>query len=395
MKKYLLIIVLGTLLRLILAPISFHSDIAHFDLAGQVISKGYILNLYDYQPSPPFNYPPAVYFSLGVVNALTTSFEGNSFHNNFLYHYPATLNNWQLNLHLLLLKLPYLIFDLGTLWLLLKIFSTEKKRFLAVLLWEFNPIVLYATYLIGQFDIIPVFFVTLALYLATKEKKQFLLSALFLGIGAAFKIYPLFLIMPLASMVESWKKRIMIGLVALIPYLLTILPFLKSHGFRSTALVANQSLKSLYATIPISGGESILIFLAALIFFYLIFFQTKTLLWEKFFITLLLFFIFTHYHPQWFLWLTPFLMFDLIEKGVKNIPAHLLILFSFISLLFFFDSGLTIGLFSPINSGLYNIASLWQLLHISIDYNFARSFLQTIFVGSALYFLYDYFPRRS
>lgn len=388
MKKFGLVIILGTLLRLILASITFHTDVAHFDLAGQVLSSGNILKFYDYKPSPPFNYPPSVYFIIGGADALTTSWENHSFHQNFLYNYSKTLGSFELNLHLLLLKLPYLLFDLGTVWLFIKMFD-GKRRTLAVYLWEFNPIVFYATYMIGQFDIIPVFFVTLALYLAQKDSRGLAWSALALGIGAAFKIYPLFLIVPLMSVTESWIKRVQLGFLSLLPYGLSILPFLFSHGFRSTALVANQSLKSLYAQMPVSGGESILIFMALLIFFYLLFLKrVNHRLWERCLIVLLLFFSLTHYHPQWFLWLTPFLMFDLIFKGSKNILALILSLLSFTVLLFFFDSGLTYGLFSPIILSLYNAPAVYQIFHL--DINFLRSFFQTIFVGVTIYYFYEY-----
>ena len=186
--------------------------------------------------------------------------------------------------------------------------------------------------------------------------------------------------------------------IGILPYILVILPFLPSCGFRSTALVANQTLKSLYTQIPVSGGESIMLFLAALIFFYLIYLRKKILpqfLWQRFFVILLLFFTFTHYHPQWFLWISPFFILVLIKSGFKHVLATLIALFSFIGLLFFFDSGLTLGLLCPIFPNLYNAPSLWQILNLSPDYNFFRSILQTIFAGSALYFIYYYFPGKS
>lgn len=413
-NKFWLILILGLIIRLILIPMTYHSDIQTSDLAGYVIGKGNILSYYDFLPSLPkddpifktypvnlFNYPPAVYFFLGASSLLLTSWEDPLLHNNFLFNIQNVLGKTQIGLHLFLLKIPFLIFDLALAFLILRMFSSQKEKFLAFSLWLLNPISLYVSFMVGQFDVIPTFFVILSLYFVLKKPHKnphlnLLFAAIFLGIGGCFKIYPLFLLIPLASFVEDWKKRIETVIVGFIPYFLMILPFLPSQGFRSTALLANQTLKSLYPQIPISGGESIMLFLAFLIFFYLLFLNKKIsaqVLWQRFFIILLLFFIFTHYHPQWFLWITPFFIFVLVKSNFQQILAVLVSLVSFIGLLFFFDPGLTVGLFSPIFPHLYTSKSIWQILNISVDYNFLRSILQTIFVGSAFYFIYTYFPK--
>lgn len=408
-----MLLIVGVMIRLGLASISFHSDIAAFDFAGLILNQGNIFNLYDYLPNLPlsdpmrnfypiylFNYPPMVYFFFAGANFLSSIFTDPSFFNPFFSDIIKVMASWQLKLHLLLFKLPYLIFDLPIAFFLMKLFDQRHEKLMAFALWIFNPINIYATYLIGQFDIIPTFFVVSSLvwlFYRGQSFKNLLWSALLLGIGATFKIYPLFLLIPLASLVSSWRQRLEIIIVGILPYFLTILPFLPSAGFRSTALVANQTLKSLYPQILISGGESIMLFLASLLFIYLIFLNIRgnmESLWQRFFLPLLLFFIFTHYHPQWFLWLTPFLIISFIKSNFRNILPIGISLVSFFGLLFFFDPSLTLGLFSPLSPNLYKTQSLWQLLGMEIDYNFARSILQTIFVGAAVYFIYLYFPKN-
>jgi hypothetical protein len=177
-----------------------------------------------------------------------------------------------------------------------------------------------------------------------------------------------------------------------------MLPFLASKGFRATALVAGQTTKSLYAAIPVSGGESVILFLAFLGFFYFAFlFSNNTLenLWKKFFVLMLLFFVFTHYHPQWFLWLTPFLLIDLVESRLKHWPLAVVALGSWLGQVSFFDPGLSVWLFSPIFPNLYGLSGIWQILGINIDINMARSMLQTIFASTAIYYLYLYFPKKA
>ncbi|KKR71597.1 MAG: hypothetical protein UU16_C0058G0004 [Candidatus Woesebacteria bacterium GW2011_GWA2_40_7] len=122
---------------------------------------------------------------------------------------PALLGNIQLNFLLLVLKLPYLPFDLGVAALLYKFFKDPKNKFLAFTIWMFNPINLYATYMMGQFDVIPTFLAILTLYFAVKREKYFI-AALFLGLGASFKIFPFLFLVPLALMKSKWLDRIKI-----------------------------------------------------------------------------------------------------------------------------------------------------------------------------------------
>lgn len=413
MNKVLwIILIAGVIIRLSLASISFHSDLAAFDFAGQVVNRGNVFNLYDYllnlPPDDPvkgiypvnlFNYPPVVYFFFAGTSALSGIFTDPSFVNLFFTDVVKIMGDWQMKVHLMLFKLPYLIFDLPIAFLLMKLFESKREKTLAFALWLFNPVNIYATYLIGQFDIIPTFFVVsslVLLFMRGISSANLLWAALLIGIGTTFKIYPLFLLVPLSSLAPDWKKRIQIITVGIVPYLLTILPFLPSPGFRSTALVASQTLKSLYPQIPISGGESLLLFLLFLLFFYLVFLHVKgelEPLWKRFFLTLLLFFVFTHYHPQWFLWLSPFLIISLLKSHFRDILPVGISLVSFVGLLFFFEPSLTLGLFSPLSPTLYSTQNIWQILGINVDYNFARSILQTLFAGAALYFIYLYFPK--
>ncbi len=413
--KIIKILIIGAILRIILSFSTFHSDIVPFDFAGTVLAKGNILSFYDYMWNLPqghpflsvyprnlFNYPPAVYFFLGGVSRLFTWMVDPVVHSNFVLNFTSTLGNWQLNLLLLLLKLPYFMFDIAIAYLLMALFKTDKQKVLAFTFWIFNPINLYATYMMGQFDIVPTFFTIACLYLVVKnagklESRSLIVESVLLGVGGAFKIFPLMFLVPLAALKRNWLERIIIVAVGIGTYFLSILPFLTSKGFRQTALLAGQTTKSLYAQIPLSGGESIILFVVAVIFFYLLFLMRKTApenLWKSFFIMLLIFFIFTHYHPQWFLWITPFLIIDLVIK-----PRHWLLvglsLVSFTGLVSFFDPGLSVWLFSPIWPSLYGLGGVWGMSRLSPDLIQMRSIFQTLFVGVAGYYIYLHIPKES
>lgn len=360
MNKILIILIAGIFLRLFLAFSTVHPDLQAFYLGGKILTEGKILNLYDYSSEQAvFNYPPLIYWFFGLFNFLS---------------------NWGI----WLLKLPYLIFDL-LLGLLLFRLVEEKKKILIFGLWMFNPVSLYATYMMGQFDVIPTFFTVLSFYFIAKDKLNF--AALALGFGIAFKLYPVFLLIPLLILAKSFFEKIKLLLLAALPYFISILPYLSSGSFRSNALFASQSSKSLYASIPVSGGESILLFPFLLLLFYFYIWNNQSSrinLWKVFLIPLLLFFILTHFHPQWLIWVTPFLILDLVSNKFKNWFAQFLILASWFLSLFFFDPSLTLGMFSP------QAPDLWTLLGLNLDYNFSRSIIQTIFAGSSFYLIYKW-----
>lgn len=370
MKNLVIILALAAALRIFLSFSSFHPDILALSQSGQFVASGNILNLYDFSSQDlVLNYPPAIYWFFGLLNLI------------LLGNIP-------------LFKLSYLIFDILVGLLIYKMID-PKRQILGLSLWLFNPISLYATYMIGQFDIIPTSFTVLSLFFILKGKLS--LAALSLGGGIAFKLYPVFLIIPLIILGKGFWKRFQLLGLAVLPYLISILPYLSSVSFRANALFAGQSAKSFYATVPVSGGESIILFPAFLILFYLLIYQKRfegLSLWKIYAIPLLLFYIFTHFHPQWFIWITPFFILSLVYEKTKNHLPLLIIFVSWLGSLFFFDSSLTVRLFAPLFPILKSTPDIWTVLNINIDYNFSRSVLQTIFASSAAYIIYQYFPKE-
>lgn len=403
MNKFIVTLIIGIIIRLFLSFTTFHYDLQHFALSGWMVSQGHIIDFYDSvsklpsdnplvktNPEFPFNYPPLIYLYHGLFNFLFLPFKNPDVYFQFIVAPINSLGKVEVNLYLLLTKFPYLIFDLLGLFLITKL-VTNKNKYIVWCLYLFNPINLYATYMIGQFDIIPTTFTILSLYFFSRNKYN--LSAISLGLGALFKIYPLFFVIPLACTQKTFLQKVKLAFLGALPYLIGSLIYLPSHGYRVSALIANQSLKSLYATIPISGGESIIIFPVILIFFYLLFYYSRsikdlTFLIKSYFIVLTLFFIFTHTHPQWLLWLTPFLILDLAKNNFKNILLTIGLLLSWLGLVFFFDPSLSMRLFAPLNPSWSNLPDLWTILHLSPDYNFSRSLLQTVFVGFASFYIY-------
>ncbi len=111
---------------------------------------------------------------------------------------------------LFLLKIPYLLFDMGTAIVLYRMFAGKKHQRTAVACWLFNPVTLYAFYIFGRYESIAIFFISLSL-LMLKEKRS-LLAALMLGLAInSREMYVFFLpllVLSLSSRHDTWFHNI-------------------------------------------------------------------------------------------------------------------------------------------------------------------------------------------
>ncbi|MCF8055864.1 MAG: hypothetical protein K9K37_04385 [Desulfocapsa sp.] len=94
-------------------------------------------------------------------------------------------------------KIPYLVCDLATAVILYNYFSDKQKGLRSSIMWLFNPVTIFAFYIFGRFESIPIFFIAAAL-LALKKNK-IILAALLLGLclnGREMMIlyFPIFLV---------------------------------------------------------------------------------------------------------------------------------------------------------------------------------------------------------
>ncbi len=366
-NKLKAIILLGLILRIFLMFVGFHDDLRAIVFGGFLaVKQGRLLSFYDFLPNLDpadkilsifptylFNYPPLAYIIPGVFIFLFSPLINFEFLNQYIFNARQYLGTSQLMTHLFILKLPYLFFDLATAYFLSRLFSEEKQR-KALIIWLFNPLALYASFAMGQLDILPLFFIILSLYFTLKKGNNNLASAM-LGIGGVFKLFPLLLIPIYAlTMRKEFWQRLKLIFVGLGSYALFVLPyFLTSAGYRQNALLASQTDKMFYMKLPVTAAEGLPLF--SLVYFMIflwayfrkgVFSSKDPGLWIGGFAVLGLFFSLTHYHPQWFLWFTPFLIWYWLKFSRKAHLPIILIFVSFLAHLVFFEPDLHIGMFS-------------------------------------------------
>lgn len=242
---YKVLLILAVCIRLILMPISVHSDLFFINSFPALMIKKNVFDIFSYFTVnlPYLNYtyyPPLVYLTFGFFQYIYALFS-STFSNWMFSLYQLETSSFQgqaadfirtspnVNIYkdLFLAKVPYLIFDVLTVIALFTLIKNRTKSKMLALVWLFNPVHLYSTYLMGQFEIIPALFVLLGLLFL---RKRLFLGFFVLGIAAAYKDYAFIFIM-IAALIygETWKQRIKLVFVSIIPYLVVLLPTLIAH----------------------------------------------------------------------------------------------------------------------------------------------------------------------
>lgn len=396
------VLLIGVLLRVFLMPVTFHPDLwGHSFVAYFFAYKGEV-NIYDFLLKLPddyplvknfgvgdiFIYPPLTYFTLGFFRILVKPFADPNFIPWLMENTSNVLNYRGLGLQIFLFKFPYLFIDITTAFLLSSLFDDFKKKKQAFILWMFNPLTLYATFMMGQLDILPVLFTVLTCYLI--KNKKFVYALIALGIGGSYKMYPLLLIPPAAFLLgDTFKLKIKLLLAGFIPFILTIMPFLNSAGFRQMVLFGPKNQKMLFMNWPLSGAEKIYPFVLILVFIYLYsYYSKKRVAIEIYFLSiLLLIFSVTHFHPQWFLWVTPFIIWTLVKNSFKGVEIAILMFLSWFVITLFFEPSLSIGLFAPLWHNLANAKGLTEIFSKYTDVFQFKSIVRSAFAGASIYYI--------
>ncbi len=363
------ILLLGFALRILLMPLFGGTDAMSTSWISTVLmAKGQLILSND---PPPIFYLHALIFQIfrpilpqTILGRFTSSvaFTPSTFLQNSVLSEPG------IAIYLALLKLPYLVFDLATAILLLWVIREPRAGVRMFKLWLFNPVVLYASYFVGQFDIVAVFFVVLAFYYNQQGRRTATLVAL--AVAILFKVFavvviPLFLFQWLEKehdFAVRAKSFVKVAVASVAPIALQFLiimvqpVFYESanyallggdmNGFYGTTLynrgaAANPLLEGFLTFIGYSGklstNSSIPNVIYLLPIAYLIFLvgwvyirgKDEAKLWNATAVLFLLVYALSLFHAQWFLWAQPFLLLLVIHEGKRfsYLYAGIVILF--------------------------------------------------------------------
>lgn len=389
-NKLLFLLSLGLFIRILLMPLTGHEDLRLINWASlNVFDKG-IASIYDTEKSV---YPPPIYLMFATWQKIISPVLGNDFKNWLTL---PTVSNFESPLafrYYFLLKLPYLFFDLGIAALLFTLakfvganHDSPEQPLKFVSLWLFSPIAIYVTSMFGQFDVIPTFFVILSLFLL--YKKHYFSSVFVLGISSIFKLFPLyFLPFLLFALPISNIKKIIYGFLGLLPLAVSTIPFINLPAFQKNVLFGAHTANIGHASLYIGGDQTISVFLIIYTALLLLFYFSKTSinnLWKYFLVVLLVFYSLSDFHPQWFLWITPFLIYWWMKDRSSH-PLQLILYFLYLVIVFLFEPSVHIGLFGPLSTFFVQIPSFGDLSGKFIDPNIIRGYVHSLFAGISFF----------
>jgi len=342
------LVAFALLIRLVLAGTTFHVDLNAFALASGYISQGKIMSFYDAVRLLPEGNAIKSLYTDKIFNYQPLSYLIPS-----LFYLPLPAQTDLRNLLsvsrpfepiLILYKLPFIVFDLLAAIFITRLAKDTAAKKRLQLLWLFNPAAIYVSSVMGQSDLMVVFFLLLSLIAAKEERYE--TAALFAGLSALFKPAGLFLIpvVAVAALTVSLPKAVKSFLVGFGVYLLGILPYLPSISFRTYALLAEQTGKSTFAGIAIASGTTIPWFFIAYTSILILLVKKRLSLFDGLALALAASLVFSHFHPQWFVWLTPWL----IAKAVitkTNLYLYFAALLAWFTILLSFDFSLHLAAF--------------------------------------------------
>ena len=210
----------------------------------------------------------------------------------------------------LLFKLPLLLFDLIGYVVIRKMGIRFKY---AVVFYFVSPIILYATFMHGQLDIIPTTLLLVAVYYLTKwkTKNNLFWFAIFLGLALSTKIHIL-AVVPILFMYIVSKKDLFTAVKYHLISVLTVVLFI--IGFWGTGLIQTvffNKEQSVLLTVNLDYGTTqVLIPIIVLLIIYFKTFElnyfNKNLLVSLTGLLFAVFLICIPPMPAWFTWIVPF-----------------------------------------------------------------------------------------
>jgi len=397
--KWLLI---GLLIRLTFMPFTLHSDIisvywrAYLAISHKIPwlsgTEGFVRLLHIFFL---WVFRPLIsYFSvISNIQTIPTSCSPAMFY--------IFVNNSMVFRTLFLFKLPYLFFDLSCAFLLLKIFKDNKNKLYAFKFWMVNPIIIFAVYIFGRYESVAIFFILLSLYYAKNNLS--VRSVLCLGVSIIIRFYPLillpFFVIILGKRFREYLKLTLLGLLPL--GLITVLNklFYQSNTVeRLTEMYHSNYLLGMKFDLGYAF-DTIYIFVAVYAFLLLVFYFKTNHSFEDLkksnLILLLIFFATCFFHPHYFMWLIPFLTFQVV-KDKKFVSFFILQVLCLIVCTFHFKEPLAGYLFAPLNPSYFmHLSSPFKIISKYYSaYRFINIF-RSIFSGISLAMAYLVFRELS
>lgn len=299
-------------------------DILHTGGSSFAYLNGHILDFYDYnaQFMEVNNYLPSTYILFAIWN-LPIRLLG-------IVTEPAkTVGMGVLFWYKLLPTLFYFASGLVFHKILQQFNATEIQAKIGTFIFLSTPIGFFSQFIFGQYDSFTLFFVLLGLYYWIKDKSfKFIL---FFGLAITFKYTALLIFIPLLLLREKRYVRIIIDcLLALLPFALEVLIYIPSEAFRNGvfgfgAVNYITGIQFTATYFQIAPFIVLWLLLCGVAFFQNCNKRIEEYKWAIYLSSLVCFLTFglCQWHPQWLLFMVPFLVLGMLLH--ERFDAFLLI----------------------------------------------------------------------
>ena len=228
----------------------------------------------------------------------------------------------------LIFKIPTLIADLTIYFLLTKLFENKRKE-IAMFYWA-SPIILYASYMHSQLDLVPTSLLFIGIYLLIKRKLVW--SAILFGLAVSSKFHVI-AILPLVLIYVyrnyGRHQAIRYFLIPTLVYLFITYPYLLSQGYINLVL-SNPKQTLLFDSFFVVGNLKVYLPLVLASVLYARFFYYRKINTDLFFSYVgLLFASFVFLvspSPAWYVWLFPYISIFFIKIFPKAVEQGFLYL---------------------------------------------------------------------
>jgi len=416
-REKIIFLTFGLLIRVLLAPWTEHRFDNYVSRLWCSLVYGYNLNPFkpgippDYPPALGYSYPPVWFFVTSFLFLIWRTLTGFEFLGN-----PASLwNQWivagnlfesyrsfvppALPLLDLFFKLPNILADMGIGYLLIELAQDTKYEKAVLFLWILNPYTIQISSIWGMFDPLCTFFAFYSIYLLWKGK--FFLSAVFLSLGIATKMYPIFFLIPILIYVykdqglrKSFKYLIISLLVGVLLFCSLILfpgglefvyrlfTFKASPDWYGRNLISGLTWTQLLTLFQWEKNQPVfpLIFIPIFLVLIYTFWRGKndfdSLVTCLVSVLLLTYLSYTVVNPQYIFWVLPFMLYLFIKgKFSKNLYT----IFSAIPLVYMYGHQNPLYFISP--------AVIWEEWNYSPWSDVIQQFWLIIFNDLTIRFL--------
>lgn len=399
-RAVILILALGLLVRIAIMPIAFHPDLFWDTYDAQNLAlHGEVTKHSEVQPIPLLLYSATIWVFQPILSPPEviwpdewTLMGQEGYHEAFGLRMQIA-EAPRIHLTLFVLKLPHLIFDLASAFLLLALLKKQLRgAIVALAFWMFNPIGLYISYLFGRYDVVAGFFVLLSLYMFQRIRPFSSLAALslsFLSRVMDAVLAPFFVIGAFGQLKK--QRRLLIGVAVFgaatllttlsgaLPRIISILD--SAHG---QFLLAAKLPIILYDELVIFViGYAILLFSAAEKDL-----SSYVVLRKYSLMVFLILFSFAFFNPQYFFALLPLLALELAEQpGLAWF--HLVQIIGYAFYLLNWGSITTWWLFLPLNPGLFSrLTSPELIIQTFTNYKAVIAIFRSLLTAASLWMAY-------